>query len=64
MLKSIPMTDQSHLGRKGIFYVGGYYSREEERRHRYNQMFLEVYEPKDRKHLCGTSDIFFFGNGF
>lgn len=50
MLKSIPMTDQSHLGRKGIFYVGGHYSGEEGRRHRCNQMFVEVYEPKDRKY--------------
>lgn len=43
-------TDQSHLGGRGIFYVGGEISGAEGTHHMRNQMFVEAYIPKEILH--------------
>ncbi len=46
----IPLIDQSALGAKACFYVGGNYAEADGKRFLTGQMFVEVYEPCDRKH--------------
>ena len=43
-------TDQTDLGKRGIFYVGGHISGPEGRHHMCNQMFVEAYIPKTIRH--------------
>lgn len=46
----IPLISQEHLGRRGVFYVGGQMSGQEGKHHYARQMFVEVYEPKVIRH--------------
>ncbi len=43
----ISFVDQSHLGKKTIFYVGGQVAGEEGKHHISNQMFVEAYIPRE-----------------
>ncbi len=49
-MNSIPLIDQSALGARGCFYVGGDYAETDGKKIRGGQMFVEVYEPKERLH--------------
>lgn len=46
----IRFIDQSHVGRKSIFYVGGTYAGRPGKTHICNQMYVEAYEPREIKH--------------
>ena len=50
MEKQIPWIDQSALGAKACFYVGGDYAETDGKRFCTGQMFVEVYEPRVRRH--------------
>ena len=50
MEKRIPWIDQSALGAKACFYVGGDYAETDGKRFLTGQMFVEVYEPRIRQH--------------
>lgn len=50
MTMAIRFFDQSHIGRKSIFYVGGHYSGEPNKTHLCSQMYVEAYEPKEIRH--------------
>ena len=50
MEKLIPWIDQSALGAKACFYVGGDYAETDGKRFCTGQMFVEVYEPRVRRH--------------
>ena len=54
-------SDQSHLGKRAVFYVGGKISGQEGKRHMCNQMFVEAYIPKEILHPYPL--IFFHGAG-
>lgn len=58
---NVPVIDQSHLGAKGFFYVGGTYKGAAGRRHMCGQMFVEVYVPKTVTQPYPV--IFFHGAG-
>ncbi len=60
-IMKIPMIDQSALGRKGAFYVGGQYAGEEGKHFMSDQMFVEVLEPKKVTHPYPV--IMFHGAG-
>ena len=47
---NIPLIDQSALGARGSFYVGGDYAETDGKRIYSGQIFVEVYEPKRRLH--------------
>ena len=46
----VPCIDQSALGKRGIFYVGGHYAGEPGNSFVADQMFVEVYVPKTISH--------------
>ncbi len=46
----VPVFDQSHLGAKGFFFVGGRYKGTPGARFMDGQMFVEVYVPKEVRH--------------
>ncbi|MGL5436888.1 MAG: alpha/beta hydrolase [Lachnospiraceae bacterium] len=46
----VPLIDQSFLGKKGQFYVGGKYAGQEGKHYVCNQMFVEAYIPKEILH--------------
>ena len=46
----LPMIDQSALGARGSFYVGGEYAETEGKRILSGQIFVEVYEPREKLH--------------
>lgn len=50
MNPKIPCIDQSALGQRGVFYVGGEYAGEGKDHYISNQMFVEVYVPKHVLH--------------
>ena len=50
MDKRIALIDQSALGGRASFYVGGEYAEADGKRFLTGQMFVEVYEPRERKH--------------
>ena len=50
MDKRIALIDQSALGGRASFYVGGEYAETDGKRFLTGQMFVEVYEPRERKH--------------
>ncbi len=50
MAFQIPLIDQSALGARASFYVGGDYAEIDQKRVFTGQMFVEVYEPKQRLH--------------
>ena len=50
MERLFSLIDQSALGARGCFYVGGHYAEAEGKRYLTGQMFVEVYEPKTRLH--------------
>lgn len=60
-MKTIPWIDQSFLAKKSIFYVGGAYAGAEGKHHMSNQMYVEAYEPTERKHPYPV--ILFHGAG-
>lgn len=49
-MDSILLIDQSSLGARGCFYVGGDYAETEGKKIYSGQIFVEVYEPKQRLH--------------
>ena len=61
MQVKVPVIDQSHLGAKGFFYVGGSYKGKPGRQHMCGQMFVEVYVPK--KVTQPYPIVFFHGAG-
>lgn len=57
----VPVQDQSALGKKGFFFVGGGYKGQEGKHFYSGQMFVEVYVPKEIQHPYPL--IFFHGAG-
>lgn len=57
----VPVQDQSALGKKGYFFVGGQYAGEENRHFYCGQMFVEVFVPKEITQRYPL--IFFHGAG-
>lgn len=61
MTWKIPCINQDFLGERGYFYVGGHYSGSEGKHHVTDQMFVEVYKPKQCLHPYPV--IMFHGAG-
>lgn len=59
--QEISFIDQSFLGKKSIFYVGGKYSGKEDSHYLCNQMFVEAYVPREVLHPYPV--ILFHGAG-
>lgn len=50
MNSKIPLISQSHVKERGIFYVGGKKTGNEQDQYYCNQMYVEVYTPQKKKH--------------
>ena len=50
MNSKIPLISQSHVEERGIFYVGGKKTGNEQDQYYCNQMYVEVYTPQKKKH--------------